>query len=161
MAWHTKSVILKWREKKKKKQNPPTLINTVSSANYSNIHRCYSIHMHWVSAAWKQMFWRDGSMTRTVRHGHFSCFRSLHLSSTSAFNADANSPYRAFGEKYRKKEPQNICFHICTLMTTVCSAALNAAVGACGHLVWSFDRNKGRKGTSECGCPFDFLAVLS
>lgn len=38
-------------EKKQKRKTteqvvPPTLINIGSNANYSNIHRCYSIHVH-------------------------------------------------------------------------------------------------------------------
>lgn len=140
---------------------PPTLMNIGSSTNYSHICQCYSIHMHWVYAVLKQTFWRHGNMLRNIRHCHLSCFRNLHLSSTSASTAYAKNHCTCFlGEIQLKKRSHNVCFHFCTHMTTVCCAALKAALLACWHLVWCFNRNKGRKGTSKCGCPFNFLVVL-
>lgn len=77
-------------------------MNTDSSPNYSSIYLCYSIRVYWMYAAWLQMFWRDGKMTRNSGRSHLSCFRTLHLSSTSASTANANSLYVLLGRNTEK-----------------------------------------------------------
>lgn len=114
-------------------------MNTDSSPNYSSIYLCYSIRVYWMYAAWLQMFWRDGKMTRNSGRSHLSCFRTLHLSSTSASTANANSLYVLLGRNTEKISHNRgfFFFHFCTRMTTQAFVPpWNAAVLACSEYIW-------------------------